>query len=102
MEKKTFYVSVASANILEDKTDSPYEFEIEANEEEIQQLESLFEGRDKADWGTFLRAHVPIMPYSLDKHNDQYDANLYEIYNMIYELGTQNTKTEMEKLGYLQ
>ena len=102
MEKQTFYVSVQSGNILADKGDSPYEFEIEANEEEIKQLQSLFARRNEADWGTFLRAHVPIVPYSYDSSNDQYDQNLYEIYNKIYELGSQQTKYQIESLGILQ
>lgn len=101
MDKKTFYVSVISGDILADKTDYPYEFEIEANEEEIQRLESLFEGKNQADWGSFIRAHIPIMPYHLDKENDYYDANLYEIYQMIYELGNEQTRRDMENLGYL-
>ena len=100
MEKQTYYVSVASGDILNDKTDSPYEFEIEANEDDIKRLQDLFNHKDKADWGTFVLSHIPIVPYhKLDKENDDYDANMYAIYKLIYELGTPETKREMERQG---
>lgn len=102
MEKKTYYVAVGSGDILEDKSDSPYEFEIEATQEEIDQLQELFNDRHQADWYTWIGAHIPIVPYhQLDKDNDQYDDNLYAIYKMLYELGSPETKSEIEKLGIL-
>lgn len=101
MEKKTYYIEVGSGSVLTESTNSPYEFKIEATEEEIHQLLALFDARDRADWGTFIRSHIPIMPYHLDKENDQYDHNLYEIYQMIHELGSPETKNQIELLGIL-
>lgn len=102
MDKKTFYVAVGSGDIFENKTDAPYEFEIEATEQELSELRGLFDAQQTADWGTFVRSHVPIMLYSiLDQGNEQYDSYMTEIYSKIYELGSPATKYEIERLGLL-
>lgn len=101
MEKRTYYVAVGSGDILEEKGAASFEFEIEATPEEIRELETLFEEREREDLAAFVRAHIPIMLYHKDGPNDDYDEDLREIYRKIYELGTPETKRHMEQLGIL-
>ncbi|WP_054950270.1 hypothetical protein [Numidum massiliense] len=101
MDKKTYYIAVGSGTILEDQADGAFDFEIEATPKEIEQLQKLFTEQFATDWQSFLRAHIPIKPYSEDKPNDAYDENLHNVYRAIYQLGTPRTKQFIEEHGLL-
>lgn len=100
-EKKTFYVSVQAGSIVQHEGDTSFEFEIEATEEEINQLQQIFNGKEKADDQAFLRAHQPWKEYRYDEPNDRYDHFLSEAYQLIYELGTPETKQHIERMNVL-
>ncbi|MCZ8517982.1 MULTISPECIES: hypothetical protein [Paenibacillus] len=102
MDKKTFYITVGSGEILEpSNTIGNFDFEIEATEEEIDQLTDLFEDQELAGEDTAIRAHIPYRLYHNDKENDAYDANLQEIYRMLHKLGTQETRQHIESMNIL-
>ncbi|CAH0118372.1 MULTISPECIES: hypothetical protein [unclassified Paenibacillus] len=102
MEKQTYYVSVQSSSILTEQGATPYEFEIQATQEEVDKLQSLFDFKSEADQKTFYRAHIPAYPYHVDPDNDMYDSYLNRIYELIYKLGTDETKQAIRQSRLMQ
>ncbi|MCR8631153.1 MULTISPECIES: hypothetical protein [Paenibacillus] len=101
-EKKTFYVSVGQGEILEPSNmTGNFEFEINATEEERDQLEELFEESMEAQEDTGIRAHIPFREYHNDKENDAADYYLAQIYKKLHELGTSETKAHIESMNIL-
>lgn len=90
--RKTYYVSIANGEISQLSTASPWDFKIEATEEEIVQLREYFDQNYSSDWQGFLRAHVPYIEYHHDPTNDSIDVTMQKIYKMMYELGDQDAK----------
>ncbi len=101
MEKKKYYVSVQAESILEDQAAAAYELEIEATEKEVSQLQELFDKKGTEDNYSYLRAHLPTFSYHQDKENDAFDYYLKEIYQKLYDLGTEETKRHIEGMGVL-
>ncbi|MFE5319147.1 hypothetical protein ACFQ88_10595 [Paenibacillus sp. NPDC056579] len=102
MDKKTYYVAVASGEILEpEDMNGNFEFEILANEEDIDQLQELFEEQAEAHDDTAARAMIPIREYHNDKENDAADYWLREIYRKLHALGTPETKQHIESMNIL-
>ncbi|MFD1706741.1 hydrolase [Siminovitchia sediminis] len=100
-QKKTYYISVGPGEILTTPSASPWQFKIEANDEEITKLRAIFDSSQVNSIGDFFRAHVPYVEYSNDSTNDQHDSNLYRVYHMIYELGDQEARDHIESMGIL-
>lgn len=101
MEKKTYYISVSAKEISQIKTASPYEFEIQATDEEIRKLREIFDEAYSADWMSFLRAHVPYVQYHQDKENDIVDKDLKLAYQLIHDLGNTEAREHIESMGIL-
>lgn len=101
MDKKRYYISVETGEILEDPTVSTYQFIIEANEAEIHRLEELFDSTHEKEINTFVRAMAPAIAYHDDPQNHDYDQSLMQIYRMIHQLGTEETKKHIETMGVL-
>lgn len=100
MEKKRYYVTVGSGEILPSKTLSEWEFEIDATPQEAERLEQLFENTDDASWNDFWKAHVP-MQEDPDDDTIPYDKNLQRVYEMIYKLGTETTREHIRSMKIL-
>jgi hypothetical protein len=83
---------------MENQGDAAYEFEIEATQEELDKLQILFEKLNTYDTGTFWRSHVPVVPYHHDGDNDAYDDTLLEIYSLLNQLGTKETREHLAKM----
>ncbi|WP_438448658.1 hypothetical protein [Gorillibacterium sp. sgz5001074] len=99
MNKRTYYISVGSGDIVQEKEAANFEFEIEATEEELNRLEELFEEKEEADNGSAQRAVTPYIEYHNDGENDVYDARLQDIYRLIHKLGTPETKAHIESMS---
>lgn len=102
MEKKPYYVTVQQGRVLEDPTVTPYEFEIFATQEEAGELQKLFERMPADDFANFIDAHIPFVPYHQRESIDVIDDNLSQIYEKIYELGTEETKKFIEEQNILE
>lgn len=98
---KTYYVSVQAQRIMERQGDGPYEFEIIATKDQIDQLNEIFEKMKAADHMSYWSSHIPYIPYHEDPQNDAYDLHLKKAYRMIYELGTEETKQHIESMNIL-
>lgn len=101
MEKKKYYVSMASGEISQIKHGNNDEFIIHATEAEVSSLRQIFNQRETADLGAFLRAHIPIREYHHDEPNDNYDSNMKQAFQMLYNLGDESTKKHIESIGVL-
>jgi hypothetical protein len=44
---------------------------------------------------------TPAIPYHQDVQNDAYDASLRQVYRLIHELGTPETRAHIESMGVL-
>lgn len=101
-EKNTYYIGLANGEISRSSTDSPWNFKIEATDEEITNLRNLFDSNYDTEWAGFWRAHIPIMEYHHDKTNDNYDEHLLKVYKMIYDLGDEEAKKHIDSMGILK
>jgi hypothetical protein len=99
MDRKTYYVTVQHAEIMEDSTAFNFDFVIQANDDEVDELQELFENVEDADNSNKHSAYVPY-----DDHGDKnraYDDNLREVYKKIHQLGSPETKEHIEKMNIL-
>lgn len=101
-EKKTYYISsVGAGEIMTTDNASPWQFKIEATEEEITRLRQIFDANYDNSIGDFLRAHIPFLEYHNDKTNDRHDENSLRIYEMIYQLGDEEARKHIESMDIL-
>jgi hypothetical protein len=99
-DRKTYYVSVGAGQVLEDPEAASFEFAIHANEAELDKLQELFEETQDADEDEALSFRGNPM-VSDTPENDTYDALLKEIYRMLHDLGTYETKQHIESMNIL-
>lgn len=99
--KKTYYISVGNRQISQLSTVSPWDFKIEATDEEILQLREYFDQVYSSDWQSFLRTHIPFEEYHHDRENDAVDDTNMLIYKMIYELGDEEAKEHIRTQGLI-
>jgi rubrerythrin len=101
MEKKTYYVTVQSGEIMDDPTAFNYDFVIEASEEEYDQLKELFEDTADAEEATYTHSFSVSLSTYYNEENTTYDNSLREIYKKLHELGTIETKRHIETMNIL-
>ncbi|MFC5402122.1 hypothetical protein [Cohnella soli] len=98
--KKTYYVAVGAKTVLADKEAASFEFAIHADEDEVRQLQELFEELQDADEDKAL--HFEGNPFvSNDSEDGMYNSLFADVYRMLYKLGTQETKKHIESMGIL-
>ncbi|MFB9279154.1 hypothetical protein [Cohnella cellulosilytica] len=99
-ERRTYYISVGPGQILEDSEAAAFEFAIHATEAEIDKLEELFQEAQDADTDEiFNYSGSPLVSDSPE--NETYDALFKDIYRMLHELGTDETKRHIESMNIL-
>jgi hypothetical protein len=105
MNKMNYWVSVANHEIVPQGAGNNHEFEIEANEQELDQLRELFDEADQIDNGLALkRASTPFevyTPVGQEVKTLPYDRQLREIYRTIYNLGLPKTKEHIRGMNIL-
>jgi hypothetical protein len=100
LEKRPYYVNVESGEILPIKTASTFQFEISASDEDVRKLAKKFSELDSTANDTFVRTHLPYVPYSNDSDNDRYDQKLREAYQIIHDLGQKETRQFIETMSF--
>ena len=104
MDKMIYWVSVANHEIVPQGKGNNYEFEIEANEQELAQLREKLETAEQIDRKLVRRAGTPYEVYTQAGQEVKtlpYDRRLIEIYRIIYDLGLPKTKEHIEKMNIL-
>nr|WP_057772289.1 hypothetical protein [Cytobacillus dafuensis] len=99
--KKAYYIKVETGEISQSKTDSSWDFKIEATDDEIIELRDYFNQNYSTEWMNFFRAHIPFIEYHDDKDNDAYDSTIRKVYEMIYQLGDQEARRHIQSMGIL-
>lgn len=99
--KKTYYINISDGEIQSVSTASPWNFKIEATDEEITALREIFDQAHSTGWQNFMRAHVPYVQYHYDRENDALDRQLLQTYEMIYKLGDEEARNHIESMGIL-
>jgi hypothetical protein len=102
MGKKTYYVSVQAQTVFENQGDSSYEFEIQADDQQIAGLIELFEEHLMDEEDNQIRMPIPAVPYHHDIENDRYDYSLKKIYQALYDMGNPETRQHIESMNILQ
>ncbi|WP_047983647.1 hypothetical protein [Ornithinibacillus californiensis] len=101
MEKKKYYVEIGSGEISQEKYQNNDSFTIHATADEVAILRAKLTNMHDSSQQSFWRAHVPIVPYHNDRANDDYDSEMVEVYQMLYELGDDTAKSHIESIGIL-
>lgn len=101
-EKQSYYVDIATGEIMKDPYGWEWTFKVEATDKEISLLREMFDENYETDWESFNRAHVPFLEYHHDPQNDEYDDRMIYIYAMIYKLGDEKAKNHIEDMGILE
>lgn len=100
MDKATYYVTVeGTINSEQNLNDAPYDFEIQATDEEIGELQALYQKAYNEDFDTFVQANLPLRTKERMKANEDIDHYVSEIYKAIYRLGSDETKQRIAELG---
>ncbi|MDB5053897.1 MAG: hypothetical protein JWM44_1947 [Bacilli bacterium] len=99
MDRKKYYVSVQSRTIMENQGDAAYELEIIATPEDVEKLVKLFEALEDTDESSYFKGY--ILQYHHDEFNDDYDSYLNQIYQTLYNVGTEETKAHISSMGII-
>jgi hypothetical protein len=100
-DRKTYYVAVGAGQILEDPEAAPFEFEIRANEEELNKLQEMFEETASSDEAAVFQFNgLPTV--SDEPDNSVFDALIKDIYHLLHQLGTDDTKRHIQAMNILQ
>lgn len=97
--KNTYYISVARGEINRSRSDSPYEFVVDATDDEITHLRNLFDGNEAVGLDNFIRSQTPYVQYHDDTPNQQQDSVLMKIYAYIHEIGDEEAVKHIESMG---
>ncbi|PLS14947.1 hydrolase [Bacillus sp. M6-12] len=101
-QKNTYYIWLQNGQISRDRDTSPWNFQVEATDEEISQLREYFDQNYSVEWQNFYRSHVPYVQYHYDRENDAYDKGMQKIYEMIYKIGNEEARKHIESMGILE
>lgn len=101
MMKEKYHINISTGDITQKKRDTNASYTIFATEREVTELRSKLENMHDASMASFVRAHIPIVPYHKDSQNDVYDASLKEVFNLLYTLGDEQAKNHVQSLGVL-
>lgn len=101
MEKKKYYVSLASHEISQTRYHNNDDFVIYATEGEVRELRNTLNRMYRGDMDSYWRAHIPIVKYHHDTGNETYDREITEVFQMLYELGDEQTKDYIKSTGVL-
>ncbi|AEI39519.1 hypothetical protein [Paenibacillus mucilaginosus] len=107
MPKKIYYISVGPGTIedqqtLADQRNYTYDYQVEASEEEYQELRRLLQSTEETQDGTFARAPIPYKSADHDPATEQFNDRMKDLYTLLYRLGTAETKGHIEKMGILK
>lgn len=96
--RKPYYVSVGARQVLADPHAAAYELEVLATEEEADRLIAMLEELDGVDNAQTF--HFARHPYETPREgiNDGYEMVITDIYKLLHELGTAETKAAIEHM----
>lgn len=101
--KTVYYVSLQGRSLLEDQQATAYEWSIEADEEEADQVRRLLERLGEQEVHSFLAFTFPWPDTPEQAVNAAYQDTVDALYKLIYRLGTPETRKAMSQyMGYTE
>lgn len=101
-EKRKYYVAVESGQILEDQGAASYELEIEATDQEFEQLKKILSKKNVENIGLFIDPHIPTEWDEVESDVQSYNDYLIQAYEQLYKLGTAETRKHIEENQIIQ
>jgi hypothetical protein len=86
---------------MENQGDAAYELEIDATPDEVNQLRNLFDSMYHFDMETYFRMHYPGIPEHYNNDDVLFERDLKNIYRLLHELGTGETKEHIVSMNIL-
>lgn len=101
MNIKRYFVTVNTAEIREVSIPDDIEFEIMATQEDILEIQTLFSRMDQEEKSGLAYIVRPFNENIVDDKRDQYNDDLIKIYELLYRLGTEETKESIVSMKIL-
>jgi hypothetical protein len=105
MDRMNYWVNIGNHEIVPQGEGNNHQFEITANEQELDQLRELFDEADQIDNNLlFRRASTPFevfTPAGQEVKTLPYDKKLIDIYRIINDLGLPKTKEHIRGMNIL-
>ncbi|KQL56691.1 MULTISPECIES: hypothetical protein [Bacillaceae] len=101
MKRERFYVTVDMAvmKIAKEKIpDNTIQYEIYANQEEVDRIQAIIEQLKSEDFRQEEIFQRPFQEKKADEDKEMTDNELQELYTIIYDLGTVETKEVVKDL----
>jgi hypothetical protein len=100
--RDTYFIDISSGDIVPHAEEAKsVSYQIQATPEEVTKLKTLLEKNYDDEMSTFTRAQIPFREYHKDPENAQYDHSMKEIFEMIFKLGTIETRRNIKEMGVL-
>ncbi|MEG9299091.1 hydrolase [Mangrovibacillus sp. Mu-81] len=100
--RNTYFIDISSGDVVPHAEEAKsVSYQIRATPEEVTKLKTLLEKNHDDEMSTFTRAHIPFREYHKDPENAQYDHSMKEIFEMIFKLGTEETRRNIKEMGVL-
>ena len=101
MEQQSIYVSVANLT-CNFHPGLSYEFVLTMEPVKARVFAKLFQQMQQLEASNAFRAHMPYIPYHMDRLNHEIDYRLQKIYALIHEFGDDEAKRFVEQLPYFR
>ncbi|WP_396106000.1 hydrolase [Cytobacillus firmus] len=101
--KNSYYIDIENAQVYAEPVEgAEWQFKIYADDQEMKKLADHIEKNYDADMKTFALAHVPFVEDKEKAQNHNYDEAIERMYKMIYDLGDDETRRNIEEMEILQ
>lgn len=101
MEKRAVYVSVAHLT-CNFHPGSSHEFVLHMEPLQARVFAKIFRQMNELEAANALRAHIPYIPYHMDRLNHEIDHRLKKVYALIHAFGDEEAKRFVEQLPYFK
>ncbi|WP_226036597.1 hypothetical protein [Aquibacillus saliphilus] len=98
--KQTYYISIDSGRIDKEKLGETHTyFEVEVDDSQLYELEYLLKQVLAMDHNAKSIFTKPLSEKNIDNERDTFQKNLKQLYEKIYEFGTNETRSSIRSLG---
>lgn len=98
-QRKTHVVDLDAMKVRDTLIGDGIEYEINATSDEVKHIEILFSELKQDTSESLKYLLLPFNEKKVDQERHAYDEHLLAIFRMLYNLGTQKTKEDIDSLG---
>jgi len=99
-EKQTYYVSISGKRV-EPEPSINDQLTVTGTPEEMNELQLLLDQIQRDDEKTQFRAPIPYKSADHDEATNKYNEDIIKVYEAVYALGTEETKTHIRRMNIL-